>query len=85
MFPSNHSVQKGKDQLVWWCMPVTLALGRLRQKDHEFEASLGYMVRLCLKKKKKKEQTKATLKKNGVVELRGQKHLQISQTAISIG
>lgn len=25
-------------------IPVTLALGRLRQKDLEFQSSLGYMV-----------------------------------------
>jgi hypothetical protein len=40
-------------------MPVIPTLWRLRQKDHqlglhsEFEDSLGYKVRLCLKKKKK--------------------------------
>jgi hypothetical protein len=27
---------------VWWFTPVILALGRLRQETHEFEASLGY-------------------------------------------
>jgi hypothetical protein len=26
------------------------ALGRLRQKDHEFEATLSYTVKPCLKK-----------------------------------
>jgi hypothetical protein len=30
-------------------MPVLLALGRLREKDHGFEASLGYIGRTCLK------------------------------------
>jgi hypothetical protein len=32
-------------------MAVIPALGRLRQKDHEFQASLGYVARLHLKKK----------------------------------
>jgi hypothetical protein len=31
-------------------MPVILALGRLKQKDHKFEATLGCIVRPCLKK-----------------------------------
>jgi hypothetical protein len=29
--------------LAWWCTPVMLALRRLRQEDHEFKASLGYI------------------------------------------
>jgi hypothetical protein len=38
---------------VWWQMPVVSALGRLRQEDHEFQASLGYIARPHVKKKKK--------------------------------
>jgi hypothetical protein len=37
----------------WWCMSVILALQKLRQEDCEFEASLSYIVRSCLQKKKK--------------------------------
>jgi hypothetical protein len=37
-----------------WHKPKTPALGRQRQEDHEFEAILGYRVRLYLKTKKVK-------------------------------
>jgi hypothetical protein len=36
-------------------MPVIPAPRKLRQETREFEASLRYKVRPCLKKKKKKE------------------------------
>jgi hypothetical protein len=33
-------------KLVWWCTPMILVLGRLRQEDCKFEISLGYIERL---------------------------------------
>jgi hypothetical protein len=39
-------------------MFVILTLRRLRQKDQELEAILGYTVRPCLKKEKKKDKHK---------------------------
>jgi hypothetical protein len=34
----------------WWHMPIIIALRRLMQENHEFETSLGYVVRPCLNK-----------------------------------
>jgi hypothetical protein len=39
---------------VWWYTPVIPALGRIRQENHEFEGSLVYTVRPCLKKTTKR-------------------------------
>jgi hypothetical protein len=35
---------------VWWDTPAISALERLRQEDHEFKTSLGYIARPCIKK-----------------------------------
>jgi hypothetical protein len=39
-------------------MPVIPALRRLRKEDHEFQASLLYLVRSCLKNKRKENKQK---------------------------
>jgi hypothetical protein len=36
---------------VWWYTSVIPALGRLRQENHEFQGSLGYIARPYVKKK----------------------------------
>jgi hypothetical protein len=38
---------------VWWYMSIIPTLGRLSQEHWRFEASLGYMIRPCLKSKTK--------------------------------
>jgi hypothetical protein len=36
-------------------MHVILALGKLKQKEHEFEDSLGYIARSCLKRRRRRK------------------------------
>jgi hypothetical protein len=48
-----------------WCVSITSSLRRLSQEEHEFEASLGYVVRSCLKRKKKKECAVVEIKESG--------------------
>jgi hypothetical protein len=43
--------KKDDDNWVWWCAPGIPALGRLKQEDCKFKASLSYITRPCLKKK----------------------------------
>jgi hypothetical protein len=38
--------EKKKRSQACWHMPVIPTLGRLRQEDHKFKASLGYIARL---------------------------------------
>jgi hypothetical protein len=49
--------------LTWWHKPVTPALGRQRQEDLEFEASLGCIGVSTSKKKKRTTKKKYQNKK----------------------
>jgi hypothetical protein len=46
-------IQCGFYSLAWYFMSVIPELRRRRQKNTEFKASLGYVRRHCLKKKRK--------------------------------
>lgn len=54
--PSDVGVQVLlKRSPIWWLMSVMSALGKLREEDRcEFEASLGYIARSCLRVKRNK-------------------------------
>jgi hypothetical protein len=39
----------------WWHTPIIPAVGRWRKEDLEFEASVGCLIRPCLKEERKKE------------------------------
>jgi hypothetical protein len=51
----SESMRREKDIQAWWFMPVISALGRLRQEDLKFKASLGYPVRENLSQNKEDE------------------------------
>jgi hypothetical protein len=38
---------------IWWHTLTISALGRLKQEDHKFEASLDYLQKFCEKERKK--------------------------------
>jgi hypothetical protein len=66
MVARKHRESKGLEtkyilQLGMVVMHIIPVLRRLRQEDHEFEASLGHIVRPCPQKTKKRYTLKAML------------------------
>jgi hypothetical protein len=53
---SSSSSESKPFSQAWWHTTVISALGRLRQENHKSEASLGYIAKPCLKKKKKRKE-----------------------------
>jgi hypothetical protein len=53
-FQSEQNFEKEPtDAGVWWHTSLIPAIGKLRQEGHNFKANLGYIMRTCLKRKKK--------------------------------
>jgi hypothetical protein len=50
MAQNSWKVKSTRPAWAWSCMPTIAALGRLRQEDHEFDISLGCVVKSYLKK-----------------------------------
>jgi hypothetical protein len=51
-FKNRMEMTKEKSSVcnqVWWNIPVIPALGRLRQQEYNFKATVGYIARLCQK------------------------------------
>lgn len=52
-WPENDIYKRSRGQA--YVVPVIPALGRWRQKTHDFEVSLAYIEKRCLEKKKGKK------------------------------
>jgi hypothetical protein len=59
-------VKNGGEVWVWWRASVISALGKLRQEDGEFDASLIYIMR----EREKKREIQAPLKKKNSLSKR---------------
>lgn len=52
---------------MWYCVVIILAFGRLRQEDHqEFEVSLGYRMKLCVKTQTEKKKGTTFMNLEGI-------------------
>lgn len=52
-----------------WDVPITPALGRLKQKGHEFKTSLGHTEGVCLQMKKSRRKKEMQTKRRWETEI----------------
>jgi hypothetical protein len=69
--------KKGANRWVWWYTGIISALGRLRQNDCKFKASLAYLGRPCLKKKRANIPFLSTVPPSPNIQIQTIEHAQV--------
>lgn len=60
--PWEHGIlnKSQRKNWTWWCIPLIPTLGKQRQENLKFQASLGCVVKLCQQNKIKASKQKST-------------------------